>query len=309
MTIHENETHTRVGQCGLRKRSLSLLLGVLLLAPMTAAMTGCGDDDDSNGGNTSVDRTGGTSGGVGYGGSGGSGTGGSRGTGGSGSGGSDTGGSGGSGTGGSGTGGSGGSGTGGSGGSGTGGSGTGGSADAGAGGGSGDAAAADTGGDAAATLSDAQVAGVVLELNSGEVTVGKLASTRADDDGVKSFAAKMVTEHGAAVTKLEMLFQTIAVMPTTSPERTMVAAAGMAAVTKLTPLDGSAFDKAYIDSQVEMHTTALTLLDTKLIPSASKTQLKTELTSMRADVAAHLMLAKQLQGSLVGDGGAGPDGR
>jgi putative membrane protein len=146
-------------------------------------------------------------------------------------------------------------------------------------------------------------------VNSGEVTVGKLASTRADDAAVKSFAAKMVTEHGAAVTKLEMLFQTIAVMPTTSAERTMVAAAGMAAVTKLTPLDGAAFDKAYIDSQVEMHTTALTLLDTKLIPSASKAQLKTELTSMRGDVATHLMLAKQIQASLLGDGGAGPDGR
>jgi putative membrane protein len=82
-----------------------------------------------------------------------------------------------------------------------------------------------------------------------------------------------------------------------------VASAGMAAMAKLMPLMGAAFDKAYIDSQVEMHTTALQLLDTQLIPSAMNAEIKTEMTAMRATVAEHLDAAKDLQSSLSADGG------
>jgi putative membrane protein len=288
--------------------STRFLLCAFLLVPLAPSFgSGCGDDDDDNNGGTSTERTGGTTGSGGSR-SGGTGGGGSTGTGGSGAGGSSTG------LGGSSAGGGGGSSSGGSSGSGggfgTGGSGTGGSSGGGAGGGT-DAGSDDGGGDAAAALSDAEVAGVALELNSGEAMIGGLATTRAKAAAVKSFAAKMVTDHGGAVTRLEKLFKMINVTPGPSPQREMVAATGMATMTKLMPLSGAAFDKAYVDSQVEMHTAALALLDTALIPSAKNAQLKTELTSMRATVAAHLMTATELQSSVGGgsgaDGGAGAD--
>jgi putative membrane protein len=280
-----------------------VLLVAGLLGPFALGSFACSSDDDDNSSGTSTTRAGGSTGTSSGGGS--FGAGGS--SGGTSSGGGVTGGAGTSGTGGTAGGlGAGGSFAGGGSSGGTGGSsgssgGVGGSSGS-SGGASGDAGASDAG-----ALSDDQVGGVAFELNSGEAMIGMLASSRAMRAEVKSFASTMVNDHSAAVAKLTALFKATGITPAQSPDRAMVAAEAMATIAMLTPLNGAAFDSAYMASQVKMHTDALMMLDTKLLPAATNAQLKSELTSMRATVAAHLMMAKQIQGG-GSDGGAGDSG-
>jgi putative membrane protein len=143
-------------------------------------------------------------------------------------------------------------------------------------------------------LTDGQVVGLALELNRGEVTLGALASTRAKSTAVKTFAAQMVTEHGAAVARLMALVASAGITPAPSSEQDMLAAGTASTTMVLSPLGEEAFDRAYADSQVDMHMKALELLDTKMIPSAQNASLKAELTSMRTAVTAHLEMARQL---------------
>jgi putative membrane protein len=157
--------------------------------------------------------------------------------------------------------------------------------------------------DTSEALSDAQIAGVAMALNQGEVDAGKLAQMNANKKAVKDFADMMVTEHTAALTREMMLGITAA----DSPLKTMVESDAMTMMTMLKAKSGSEFDKAYIDGQVTMHQQALDIIDNKLMPAAQAAALKTELTAMRMSVAMHLTEAKSVQSSLGGGDDAGAE--
>src|SRR5262249_40094039 len=79
-------------------------------------------------------------------------------------------------------------------------------------------------------------------------------------------------------------------------------------MTDLKTKKGADFDKAYIDSQVKMHSEALDLVDNELIPSAKNPELKDHLNGVRAHVADHLAKAQEIQTKLqaVGSTGTAP---
>jgi putative membrane protein len=66
----------------------------------------------------------------------------------------------------------------------------------------------------------------------------------------------------------------------------------------LKKMKGTAFDKAYIDHEVEYHQTVLDAVDKTLIPSAKNEELKALLVKVRPTFVAHLDHAKQLQSQL-----------
>jgi putative membrane protein len=209
--------------------------------------------------------------------------------------------------------GTGGSGTGGlgTGGGGTGGSGTGGAT--GTGGGTGTSSLGDAGTDAAGDggvrLSDSASAGVIMEANSGEVMIGNLATTKAQNAGVKAFAQQMVNDHTMANTRLMTLLQQQGLTAGASDIRQMLAMAAQTTLTQLSAQAGAAFDSAYVASQVDMHQQVLKLLDDVLIPSAMNAALKAEFVSARATVAMHLSAAQALAATVgTPDGGAKADG-
>jgi putative membrane protein len=65
---------------------------------------------------------------------------------------------------------------------------------------------------------------------------------------------------------------------------------------------GAAFDRAYIESQVTLHTSARNLIDSTLLPNATTSALRDELTRTRGEVVMHLNQATSILASL-GDGG------
>ncbi|MGH7527152.1 MAG: DUF4142 domain-containing protein [Gemmatimonadales bacterium] len=61
---------------------------------------------------------------------------------------------------------------------------------------------------------------------------------------------------------------------------------------------GAEFDRAYIDREVEYHQAVLDALDQTLIPGSQNAELKALLQQARPAFAAHLELARKIQGSL-----------
>lgn len=161
------------------------------------------------------------------------------------------------------------------------------------------ATATATGLTGAQSLTDAQIAHVVMTANQGEVDLGNLAKDKAENPDVKAFANDMVTDHSAANEKGNQLTQQISLTPEENDLSTQLKSSVDQSKAKLdSTAAGAAFDKAYIDDQVTAHQTVLDALDNTLIPGAQNAELKTMLQNMRPTVAQHLDRAKQLQTKL-----------
>ena len=175
-----------------------------------------------------------------------------------------------------------------------------------------DAAAGDAGGDAAVAaappppppLADAEIAAVAKAANDGEIETSKLAKTMAKDKKVKDFAAMMVKDHTAANKRQASLIKKAKIEVKENEMSTRLATDAKSRVETLKGLEkGAAFEKAYIDAQVEMHTTVLTAIDTQMMPGVQNPDLKAELTTMRTAVEGHLNMAKEIQSGLAAGGG------
>jgi len=81
-----------------------------------------------------------------------------------------------------------------------------------------------------------------------EVELGQLASTKASSEKVKSFAQRMVTDHGKANDELKSLASSKQIMLPT-----MVAGKEKAEHDKFAKLSGDAFDRAYVRDMVADH--------------------------------------------------------
>jgi putative membrane protein len=147
-------------------------------------------------------------------------------------------------------------------------------------------------------LSEPQIAMITDLANSAEVEQGKLAQSKAKNAKVKKFAAMMVKHHGEAKADQAKLFKKLALTPTQSQDATTLKEGADRTLGALRGADGSAFDVAYIDSQVDEHQKVLDTIDQKLLPAATGEDLTNELKKMRDTVESHLKEARAIQAEL-----------
>jgi putative membrane protein len=152
--------------------------------------------------------------------------------------------------------------------------------------------------DSGVVLNDAQIFGVLDTANTGEVSQGQIAETKAVSTAVKGFATMMVTDHTAAKQKGATLATSLGVTPAASVVRAALLADSQTIVASLNAAAPAEFDRVYMDSQVIVHTKVLAIVDDDLLPHATNAQLKALLTETRATVAAHLAEAKTIAGTL-----------
>jgi putative membrane protein len=144
-----------------------------------------------------------------------------------------------------------------------------------------------------AALGDADIANVIHEVNAGEIAAGKIAQTKASNAEVKSFAREMVEAHTALDRRsVNIAGQTGA---TNAAIRDSIVNANKTMSEQLqSASSGAAFDKAYIDGQVQAHQNALSFLQA----AQGRTQnadLKNMIDSAIPDVQKHLDRAQSLQ--------------
>ena len=157
---------------------------------------------------------------------------------------------------------------------------------------------------AAATLTDPQIAAIVVAANQVDVDAGQLALAKSKNEEVKKFAQRMVTDHTAVNKAAVDLVTKLNVTPAESDASRSLTAGGADARAKLEKLDGDAFDRAYVDNEVAYHKAVIGVLDSQLIPAASNAELKSTLVGVKPAFDAHLQHAVQIQAALAGAGSA-----
>ena len=152
----------------------------------------------------------------------------------------------------------------------------------------------------AGTVSDAQIAAIVLTANTVDSAGGVVAQQKGTNAEVKKFGQTMVADHGGVNKQAVALAGRLNLTPEENPTSTQLKQGGEQSAAQLNGLSGAAFDRAYIDHEVEYHQTVLDALDQTLIPNAQNGELKALLEATRPAVAAHLQMAKDLQTKLQG---------
>ncbi len=155
---------------------------------------------------------------------------------------------------------------------------------------------------AAATLTDPQIAAIVVAANQVDIDAGKLAAKKSKNAEVKKFAELMVKDHTAVNKSAVDLVTKLKVTPEETDTSKSLTAGGADNRAKLEKLEGAEFDKAYVDNEVAYHEAVINVLKTQLIPSAQNADLKAALTGVQPAFDAHLAHAKQVQASLAGGG-------
>jgi putative membrane protein len=145
---------------------------------------------------------------------------------------------------------------------------------------------------------DAQIASIVVTANQVDIDAGKLAESKGSNAQVKAFGKQMVTDHSGVNKQAVALVTKLKVKPEDNATSKSLKAGGEENLANLKKLSGAAFDKAYIDHEVDYHEQVLEAIDKTLIPSAQNAELKNLLVSVRPAFVAHLDHAKMLQASL-----------
>lgn len=151
----------------------------------------------------------------------------------------------------------------------------------------------------AQTVTDAQIASIVVTANQVDIDAGKLAESKASKADVKKFAQQMVTDHTGVNKQATELVTKLQVTPQDNPTSQSLKAGGEKNVAHLKMLSGADFDKAYINQEVTYHEAVLNAVDKTLIPSAQNPELKALLVKVRPAFVAHLEHAKQVQAALA----------
>jgi putative membrane protein len=152
---------------------------------------------------------------------------------------------------------------------------------------------------AAPRLSEAQIAMLTDLANSSEVEQGKLAQTKAKSPEVKKFAAMMVKHHTEAKNEQSKLYKQLSLTPTQSQQATLLKEDGDKTLGSLRSADGSNFDVAYMNSQVDAHQKVLDSINQDLLPAAADQRLVDSLNKMKSTVEAHLNEARSIQAELI----------
>lgn len=155
----------------------------------------------------------------------------------------------------------------------------------------------------AQSVTDAQIAAIVVTANQVDIDAGKLAASKASNPEVKKFGQQMVTDHTAVNKQATALVTKLKVTPENNPTSQSLKAGGDKNIAKLEGLTGAAFDKAYIDNEVTYHQAVIDAIDKTLIPSAQNAELKALLVKVRPAFVAHMEHAKMIQSSLDGTRG------
>jgi putative membrane protein len=147
--------------------------------------------------------------------------------------------------------------------------------------------------------SDAQIAAIVVAANQVDIDAAELAKSKSSNPDVNDFAQLMITDHSGVNKAATKLVNKLHVTPQENPTSRSLKKGGEQNIAHLKDLNGSAFDKAYVDHEVAYHKRVIDAVDNTLIPSAQHKELKALLVKVRPVLVAHLKHARHLQALLA----------
>jgi putative membrane protein len=147
------------------------------------------------------------------------------------------------------------------------------------------------------SLSDANIVYILDQANAADSARGRLAETKGTSADVKSFGKLMVGEHHALRLQGQQLAKKLNVTPQ-APAGDQSEAQAKAELDSLNAMPkGKAWDKAYIDYEVNYHQQVLQTA-TKALDAAQNQELKDLIKKAAPVIQKHLDRAKQIQQKL-----------
>lgn len=132
--------------------------------------------------------------------------------------------------------------------------------------------------------------GVLNAINDHEISAGKQAQAKGVSGDVAEYAKMMIEEHS------KNRAETSALGPDEQASDAQAQRqAGEKELASLEAKAGADYASAYVAAMVKGHQDALKVLDDRLIPSATRPEVRAHLSTTREHVAHHLERAKELQ--------------
>ena len=160
------------------------------------------------------------------------------------------------------------------------------------------------GGLAAAALSaqskaidDATIVAIFDAANTYDIETGALAEKKTKNHDIHEFAEMLQRDHKAVRQQGRDLAASLKVTPT-PPSDFALAKAHAAAMAKLRSLSGAAFDRAFLQNEVDFHNAVINAVTTTLLPATQNAQLKDLETKVAPAFVAHRDRAQSLLNNL-----------
>jgi len=147
------------------------------------------------------------------------------------------------------------------------------------------------------TWTDANIAALLDEANMADSAAGALAATKGTSSAVRDFGRRMTRDHHTLRSQGEALAKKLKITPTPPAGDNLVTDAQKNMDNLNSTAKGKDFDKAYIDSEVDVHKKVLDLA-TKAMDQAQSTELKNLIQKAAPVIKGHLDLAESIQKNL-----------
>jgi len=149
------------------------------------------------------------------------------------------------------------------------------------------------------SLSDANIAAMVLASNNTDISYARLVPPRAQRDDVKKFAERMLTDHNGVNGLVTQLLVKLDIAPEDNTISLDMRDESAENRDLMRELSGFAFDSTYMENEVRYHQKFLASIDNVMLPSARNQELRNLLAAVRPAVAAHLAHAEQVRADVL----------
>jgi putative membrane protein len=146
----------------------------------------------------------------------------------------------------------------------------------------------------AGTLSDAQIAGIYIQVNGFDIDTALLGRSQASSEAVRQLAEHVAADHIGVRQAIYEIATNCGASPVLPGERVAAAVEHDKTLARLLALKGAEFDKAYVEHEVAFHRAAIAAVKTVLLPSAKCPELQAHLKSVVPAFEHHLMQTEEL---------------
>lgn len=149
---------------------------------------------------------------------------------------------------------------------------------------------------AVSAADQAQVAALafIVAIDEQEVAAAEQARGKNIDAGIRAYADLLHEEHSSNLDQTHAIADSTRLVLRDDADVMAYRSRGMADLERMAALDGDEYADAYLTAMADGHAEALALIDQRLLPAATRPQLRQLLMATRAQVEQHLQAAKEL---------------
>lgn len=150
-----------------------------------------------------------------------------------------------------------------------------------------------------ASMADGRIAGVALLANSVEVGYAAIAATRASHRDVRTYAARMRTDHSSLNAALADLLARLDLAALDDAASAALRDSSLARRDAITTAPARDFDAAYVERDIRSHHDLIAVVDRLRDASAESPELREYVASLRPILLAHLAHGERVRASLT----------